>query len=278
MGEEDGTVRIALLGDTHVGHPGAWERLQVVGAWLAKGGADQAVVMGDVVHTAAQREYEEAKAFFMALPLTVRLTTGNHELFCRELPIERRIARFERYLQPVPASWSLAGVRFILLAVDQEDPQLPETRRDTVMTPTQLAWFERVLGEHPQEPTIVMSHAPLTGTVEASELYPMADSEALWAIARQHPQIRLWASAHTHLPDCHLGRPLRTQVQQDGILFVHCLPIANYYVFKAHGEPVTYPLQKLEVRCIELLPGRLVIETANPVSGERHPMSELVLS
>lgn len=270
-------MRVALLADTHVGHPGAWERLQLVGHWLDQGGADQAIVLGDVVHTASQAEYEQAKWFFYGRPIPVRLTTGNHELFCRELPVNRRIARFERYFQPVPASWLMAGYRFILLAVDREDPHSQEAWRDTGMTHEQLAWLNETLKTHPDQPAIVMSHAPLTGTVEGSDLFPMADSSILNELAGRYQQIKLWASAHTHYPDEHLGKPLATLVQRAHVTYLHCVPVANYYAFITNGQPLTYPLAPLEVRLLDCQPNKIEIWSMNPISGSGRKLLEVVL-
>lgn len=270
-------MRIALLADTHVGHPGAWERLQVVGHWLDHGGADQAIVLGDVVHTATQTEYEKAKVFFYGRRVPVRLTTGNHELFCRELPIKRRIARFERTFQPVPASWLMAGLRMVLLAIDREDPSAPEAWRDTGMTHEQLVWLNETLKTYPDQPTIVMSHAPLAGTVEDSDRFPMADSSVLSEIVGRHRQIKLWASAHTHYPDEHLGQPLKTLVVQDHVVYLHCPPVADYYAYLTQGQSLTYPLAPLEVRLLDCRPDKIEIWSMNPVTGAGRRLHELAL-
>lgn len=263
--------QIALLSDVHFGNRKQRDRQIQAIREIDRLNPAFLVLMGDNVETARPEHYAEAKELLKGVQTPILPITGNHEIFPHFQPVDDCLDRFRQafgFAQPY-FHRVLPPYHFIFLGIDQRQDQLPQTVRDTGISPAQLHWFRDRLQEHPHRPTVVVTHAPLLGTVQNSEYFYLAQSAELLTILRDAPQICLWVSGHTHLPDIHNGKPLRTLITDaKGHTFLHVPPVADYYVHLVHGQRRYFRLPELRTRLLDCHADRITIRTLDLHTGD----------
>lgn len=271
--------KVAVLSDIHFGNAKLRDRqiqaLKEVDRLLPA----YLVLLGDNVETARPEHYDVAQELLKDVQTPILATTGNHEIFPHHEPVDQCLAKFNEVysVEQVYSHRVLPPYHFIFLGIEERDEALPHTTRDTGMSRKQLQWFKDRLAEHPELPTVVFSHAPLVGTVENSEYFHMAQSAELLAILDDSPNICLWLSGHTHLPDRHEARQLRTIVSDaKGHTFVHVPPVADYYVHLVHGQRRYFHQETMHTRLLTCHPDHITIHTVDLFTGHTWEMGHVV--
>jgi 3',5'-cyclic AMP phosphodiesterase CpdA len=256
--------RVGLLTDIHIGNTSLLERQKKAFADMDALGLRLLCLMGDIVDNALEHQYAMARSLIGGLNTPILAITGNHELFPLTLPVETCLAHF-RHGFGQPRHYTARRYDpylFVFLGIDQRLPSLPKNRRDTGISQEQLDWFRLTLQQHAGLPTVVISHAPFEQTVADSDHFPLADSASLCDILADAPQVFLWLSGHTHLPDIHRGEKLQTAVEPiPGRHFVHVPSLADYYVHVVHGQRQFFRGLPLQTRLLACYPDRIEIET-----------------
>ena len=266
--------RIGLLTDIHIGNASLRARQELAFARMDSLGLRLLCLMGDIVDNAMPHHYRLAEHMLAKLDTPTFALTGNHELFPATMPVEVCLEHFRqgmgrprqygfRYLDPY---------LFVFLGIDQREPQMPRTRRDTGTSVAQLTWLSALLDAHRHTPTIIISHAPLADTVEDSGHFPLAASPVLAEILAGAPQVCLWLSGHTHLPDVHQGQPLKTRVEfAPGRFFVHVPPVADYYVHVVNDNRQFFRDESLHSRLLVCHPNRIEVLTYDLLTNVMRP-------
>jgi 3',5'-cyclic AMP phosphodiesterase CpdA len=256
--------RVGLLTDLHIGNAVLRARQEKALASMDRLGLRLLCLMGDVVDNALPHQYELAKGMLGGRHTPILAISGNHELFPMTLSVDECLANFRRgFAQPRHyVARRFDPYLFVFLGIDRRLPEQPRNRRDTGVSPEQRAWFRETLRRHAHLPTVVISHAPLEGTVADSEHFPLADSVDFRDILATAPQVCLWMSGHTHLPDIHRGKPLATAVEPTpGRHFVHVPSLADYYVHVVNGERLFFRGLPLHTRVLDCHADRIEVAT-----------------
>ncbi len=101
-------------------------------------------------------------------------------------------------------------------------------RHEVSIDDAQFAWFRSILEAHRERPIVVFSHAPPLGSRLQVLQYPHLRAGNAWLnqsdrprrffeLLEEHPQVRLWFSAHNHLGQSHA----RSVSHVGRCLFVH---------------------------------------------------------
>jgi len=270
-GDASSVFRVGFLTDIHIGNASLRERQEAAIARMDSLGLRLLCLMGDIVDNGLEHNYALANRMLAKLDTPLLAITGNHEIFPLTLPLDVCLDNFRKGMGR-PRHY---GIRifdpylFVFLGIDKRMPHLPKTRRDTGLSDEQLDWFAQTLAANPDRPTVVISHAPFEQTVEDSQHFPLADSARLCEILATAPQVRLWLSGHTHLPDVHHGESLQTMVEPvPGRVFLHVPSVADYYVHVVNGVRQFFRGLPLESRLLECHPDHIDVQTINIESGE----------
>jgi 3',5'-cyclic AMP phosphodiesterase CpdA len=256
--------RVGLLTDLHIGNPVLRHRQERALAAMDALGLRLLCLMGDIVDNALPHQYELAKGMLGGRRTPLLAISGNHELFPMSLSVDECLANFRQGFSQGRhyVARRFDPYLFVFLGIDRRLPEQPRNRRDTGISPEQRAWFRQTLQQHAHMPTVVISHAPIEGTVADSDYFPLADSADFKAILASAPQVCLWMSGHTHLPDVHRGQPLATAVEPTpGRHFVHVPSLADYYVHVIDGERLFFRGLPLHTRLLTCHADRIVVET-----------------
>lgn len=189
---------VAQLTDPHIGAPwseGAASALASAVAAVGRvlGGAPDAVVVsGDVAHTPAEEEYQEARALLNRLGAPVYVVPGNHD----DRDGLRR--HFDVPNTPGPRlNYAVDLGRVRLIALDTKRSGSDGGELDA----PQLNWLDVVLGEDEATPTLLAMHHPplITGMPAMDSIGLPADQiRALAEIISRHRQVHVVAGGHVH--------------------------------------------------------------------------------
>jgi 3',5'-cyclic-AMP phosphodiesterase len=208
---------IALIGDPHLpgNHLPAKEALiRTIDGW---DGIDRVVVLGDICNeTGTVAEYAFAKAFFAKLHQPLRFVTGNHDYFYEDktnIPGRKakadpdvRASKLKRFAETFGMDELYSYERlgsYLLIYLSPDDLFTPYL---TQFSDRQLAWLQTVLTENRSTPTMIFSHAPLSGTLLPynervnTPNFVAQPTERIREMVIAHPNIFLYASGHMHVP------------------------------------------------------------------------------
>ena len=191
------------------------------------------VFTGDIVEkTGSAQNYAEAKKLCALLTKPKAFVTGNHEFMYQDtLTAKNKLVRGtpeqrQEKLQRFKDTFGLSSLyytktmgKYLLIFLS---PDMPKARFLTEMSPEELAWLQKTLAAHKEQPTICFFHAPLAGTLDNysktvnTPNFIAQPEESLRQILLANPQIVLWVSGHTHTPptnasfandkvNCYLG-------------------------------------------------------------------------
>lgn len=113
----DAIFRFAILGDLHVGSPGAEERGRAAIADINASGAELAIQLGDLTDHGRRDEFEQATKVLRELDIPCTTMMGNHDVFARD---EQRLSGRDYYgrsfgRQPDGVMLEHKGFRFAVL-------------------------------------------------------------------------------------------------------------------------------------------------------------------
>ena len=150
------------------------------------------LVTGDIAHTGADEEYQQAYALFERLNAPIFAVPGNHDDRVRL----RRYFRMPDTGRPdLSYAAELGGVR--LVALDTQNPGRDGGRFDA----ERQRWLAATLAEDSNTPTLLAMHHPplLTGVPAMDDIgLPTEDRHAFAEIVGRHPNVQLIAAGHVH--------------------------------------------------------------------------------
>lgn len=222
-------LRVALLSDTHIpadateayrGFAPAANLAKVVPQVTATANLDAVLIGGDLARLKGLPE-DYTRLRDMLAPLTstlpVGMVLGNHDhranfLAAFPSPPDATAAVSNKHT----SSAERGGLRFVLLdsllAPDVTPGQLGNAQRE---------WLSAHLGAAPSTPTVLMVHHTL-GTNDGE----LVDADRLFAVLRQHPQVKAIMYGHSHRYEV---------IEREGLQLIN-LPAVGYNF--ADSEPV----------------------------------------
>lgn len=257
--------RIALLSDTHIQAAGSASAGAINGK-LSRALADYRVLKpdlwvfdGDVSDHGLPGEFDAFKQIMKAVarPEQIVVTTGNHEFYDKEASDAVALQRFRAAfgLQQPYNNRVAGGIHLVMLADEQwkTAPRYPDW---AWLTPEQVSWFEKVLAEHRDLPTVVCLHQPLQDTVlwtfGGNDFAGCGQIKELRAILARNPQVKLWLSGHTHLRVEEPGQ----RVVQGGVTYASLG--STFYLFDSPSGRGKDPGAS-QSRMLEIWPDRLLL-------------------
>ena len=192
---------VAHLSDTHVGIPGAADRVRRVLDHLRAMSPppDVLVVSGDVTDHGLPEEYDEARAVLGTWDGVLAICPGNHDV---------RAAYTEAF-GPTESVVTVAGRRFVLL--DSLVDAMDGVRTDPGhLGEASLAWLDERLGEEDSPAFVVLHHPPVELGLGLMDPIKLDDGPALAAVVARHPHVvaTLVGHAHTMGATSFADRPL----------------------------------------------------------------------
>lgn len=261
---------LAVVGDLHYEPPERGDYAAARGRLLAEG-LDQVVQLGDqggYSHCGSWRSFMEGREFLDSFGVPWATIIGNHDLEgCLYQTDRESIAAwleafgYERPFHTVELGPAL-GICLSSTAFRDNAGCHHEVHID----PEQIAWFEQTLAANRDRPTFVFTHAPIMGSgVRVLQSLHLRGPNA-WVnhcddpgqfirLAAQHPQIKLWFSAHNHL-----GQYYPDSVNRVGnCTFVHTGVIGSISRDgERHSRLVRHNAQGFELFTVDHVTGALV--------------------
>jgi 3',5'-cyclic AMP phosphodiesterase CpdA len=191
---------IAQISDLHIKPPGmlAYRRVDTAMALSACVAALNAlrprpqlvVISGDLADAATAGEYEHLKRLLAPLELPFVSIPGNHD--SREL---MRAALPQLYAEPSGALNQFCHVGGLdLLLLDSSVAGQPHGE----LEPATLQWLEATLAGSADPALLFLHHPPFQTGIWHMDRQNLANADALAAIVRRHPRVRLIAAGHVH--------------------------------------------------------------------------------
>ncbi|GEM_PF-4739205 len=211
--EPDLLARIRLFGDMHFGFTSR-ARLNAVADDLATlPPPDALLTVGDDTHFGTESEYASATKWIRQWNAPFYTVTGNHTFWSETaLHDETSDVLYQRFVdrwgQPMPYSWELAGVRFVGAGPRAAGPGTTQAS----LSLDQIDELAATLAAAPDMPTVLVMHSPLHHTVlgdiaKLHDCYTSDDpgfyqtnSEKILATLATAPQVALVINGHTHSP------------------------------------------------------------------------------
>jgi 3',5'-cyclic-AMP phosphodiesterase len=195
-------VCIAQISDLHIKRPGALAYGRVDTARALERcvatlneltpAPDFVVISGDLVDTPTAEEYEHLKRLLTPLRLPFASVPGNHD--AREMM--RAAFAGSNYAHrsgPLNQRVEVAGLDLMLL--DSSIPGQPHGQLDA----STLEWLEAELVSTAGRPALLfLHHPPFRAGIWHMDRQNLLNADALAAIVRRHPRIRLVATGHVH--------------------------------------------------------------------------------
>ena len=189
---------IVQISDCHIG--AEWTNDPVAGldgavstALSILGGPPDAVlVTGDIAHSGAAAEYEQARELLEGFRAPLFALPGNHDDRAR---LRDRFELPETGRADLSYAVDLGPVR--LLALDTQDPGEEGGRCD----PPRERWLAATLEQAPGTPTLLgMHHPPLRTGVPPMDgaSIPREECDAFERVVASQPQVQLIAAGHVH--------------------------------------------------------------------------------
>lgn len=225
------SYHVAVVSDMHIPEEPNWKRPyqdEVINTFNSWEDLDLVVSTGDTVDKGGSAASQvEAKEFLDQLDAPYRVITGNHDYIYADSYIknpktghttkqgsEGRVEKLEFFvenwgLEDVFGSERLGNYLLVFLSADGL-----YTNHYVELSPRQLEWLEKELGENKDVPTIIFCHCPLTGSVIPGDFeigptgMPFLDSDyaepadEIREILLENEQVFMWVSGHLHMkPD-----------------------------------------------------------------------------
>ena len=226
---EQGYKRIVIVSDAH--YPSKSNRFTQPDIWQQKinrkvqaakdinswQDVNLVAFTGDIVAlTGSEHDREQAKSYVDLFTKPKAILTGNHEFTYRDIrrangklvhaSLTEQHAKLQAFqeefgLKKLYRAQKMGPYELIFLS-----PEPVTGKHLCELSKRQLTWLDKKLSAHPDRPTIIFFHAPLTGTLakdskagKAGNIYAEPHKK-LAQILQQHAQIKLWVSGHTHTP------------------------------------------------------------------------------
>lgn len=202
------TLLIAQLSDAHVGTPPSFLNGHMDTLHALQQGVDHIAAMdpapdvvlftGDLTEHGSPAEYASVAAALARLPMPVYTVPGNHD--------DPKVARGAlQACMPVAADapegaccYHVRHGGLHLIALDTVVPR----QSHGVLSPAQLDWLARALGQCRGEPVLLfMHHPPLPTGIEAMDACSLLEgADALAQLVRDHGGVQGLLCGHLHRP------------------------------------------------------------------------------
>jgi len=225
--------RVALLSDPHTPEKATTtdrdcnmaDRLKQVAGEVAKLEPPPAcaVIDGDLAHkTGTALEYATFGKLIepvRAAGIPLHLTLGNHDHFDRFAAALDTLRPQDR---PVDGKQVLVVElkRANLFVLDSFDPN---NASGGILGESQLKWLAKALDARRDKPALVFAHHPLQFGPVKGKASGVADTESLWPLLKDRPQVKGYVFGHTHTWKL---------AEKDGIHLIN-LPAIGYPFAKA---------------------------------------------
>lgn len=263
------TTRLAIVGDLHyetVQQPildKAHEQIRALTPDAVVSLGDQ----GGYSHSGSRLSFAEGYDFFSRFGVPFYALIGNHDMEGAEFKedAEAVAAWCEQFNYPRPyASFDLGPALGITLSQTSFRNNLG-SHHEVHIDDEQLAWFADTLAQNPHRPTFVFSHAPILGSgvrvlqdlhLKGPNAFLNNYTQPEWfmQLLQQHPQVKLWFSAHIHL-----GHDYNDTISHVGhCTFVHCGVIGDHSRDgRRHTRFLTYNADGFQLHTLNHQDGRL---------------------
>jgi len=234
---------LAQLSDLHIG--AEWEgldpapRLQrVVEALLSlPNQVDAVIITGDVAADGRPADYALARELLDPLPMPVHALPGNHD---DRAELRRAFRLPGEGAEPINYTAEVGSLKVV--AFDSTGPGQDFAE----LSPGQLGWLDRALGEEPERPTLLaMHHSPLATGIEEWDgvNMPAAARAALGEVLAAHPQVRAVVGGHLHrvAASSLAGRPVLSAPST----YLQARPNFATEAVELDGEPPGFALYAL---------------------------------
>jgi 3',5'-cyclic-AMP phosphodiesterase len=192
------TFAVVQLSDCHLGAswgdgpvPALDAAISAASELLANPAA-AVLVTGDIAHTGADKEYEQAHTLIERLNAPIFALPGNHDDRAR---LRRHFRMPDTGRTDLSYAADLGGVR--LVALDTQNPGCDGGRFDS----ERQRWLAATLAEDEDTPALLAMHHPplLTGVPAMDNIgLPAEDRKAFARIVGRHPNVQLIAAGHVH--------------------------------------------------------------------------------
>lgn len=206
-------TELVLLGDPHLPGNNVAAKERVIEQINQRASVDAVIALGDICSkTGTREELAMAKAFFAKLTKPLYIINGNHDFIyddqldannkLQHAPHEIQMQKLEAFKQAFHLKqlyYSVQKENYLLIFLSANEPSNLAKLSDE-----ERAWFENELKTHSKMPTIVFFHAPLDNTLENYNHWANTPNfiaqpkEKIHELIRNHPQLFLWVSGHTH--------------------------------------------------------------------------------
>jgi 3',5'-cyclic AMP phosphodiesterase CpdA len=194
-------ILIAQISDLHIKRPGelAYGRVDTAQALSRCIAAlneflprpDLVVISGDLADTPSAQEYAHLKELLAPLQLPFVSIPGNHdsrELLRAVFPQQSSAAE----QGPLNQSCHVDGLDLVLL--DSSVPGKPHGE----LAPATLHWLEATLSATQNPALLFLHHPPFHAGIWHMDVQNLRNADALAAIIKKHPRVRLIAAGHVH--------------------------------------------------------------------------------
>jgi hypothetical protein len=283
-GEEKPYAHVVILSDLHL--PGKNMRMkqktiEAINSW---NDVKMVVGLGDICFDlGTNEEYEYAKKFLSQVKWPFFPVAGNHDYIYDDLKTAAgrrtkaspaiRKAKLEKFKQ----TFSLPDIRYaqkiapyllLFLSVDDVD-----SKYLTQVSPESLGWLRSILSENKEMPTVIFYHAPLRGTIRSENESPEKDDFVaqpeieIYRIIKNHPQLFLWVSGHTHIAPANAKFNHPVNVYENRVTNIHNCDM-NGQSYMSDREFKTQKHENVWTNSLFLHPEKVVVKTYDHKKGE----------
>jgi 3',5'-cyclic-AMP phosphodiesterase len=150
---------------------------------------DALLVTGDIAHTGAATEYEEA-ARLLDLPFPMLASPGNHD---QRSPYRKALLGEPASDDPINRAHEVAGMTVLMC-----DSTIPG-QDDGLLAPVTLDWIDATLTAGPDMPAVLaFHHPPVAVHHPLPDSYRLGGLAGLAALLARHPKIIALIAGHAH--------------------------------------------------------------------------------
>jgi 3',5'-cyclic AMP phosphodiesterase CpdA len=151
------------------------------------------VITGDLTDSGRPAEYALLRELIAPLDMPVYLIPGNHD---------ERSALRTAFADHAYLGQSSGAIQYTIeahpLRIVALDTVIPGESGGE-LAPERIAWLDRVLGQEPDRPTVVlMHHPPFTTFIGHMDACGLRNPQPLAAVIRRHPQVERILCGHVH--------------------------------------------------------------------------------
>lgn len=277
-------THIVVLSDLHL--PGKnismkQKAIENINSWPD---VNMVTALGDICFDlGTDKEYEYAQKFLSRLKKPFYPITGNHDYIyddartaygrrIKAIPSVRK-AKLEKFKE----AFSLPDIRYarnadpyLLLFLSVDDLGSNYLAQ---LSPGSLKWLREELDGNKGMPALIFFHAPLKGTIMSENDSPERDDfiaqpeREIYRIIKDHPQIFLWVSGHTHIAPTNAKFNHPVNVYEKQVTNIHNCDM-NGQSYLSDRESQTRKHENAWTNSLFLYPDKILVKTYDHKKGE----------